>query len=144
MAKDALLRQKDNDLVRIKSDYDKMLMTRLSEGTAQMQIEAYRKENHKLLQMLAQTKEFKHFAECSLDSGDVRFMSPEQPSTARTSTAATDSADKSEEWIPQDAFKVAHDFRNKCAANVSKAMMNTLLTDLDKIWRQREDRKLQR
>ena len=53
LAKDALLRQKDNELVRIKSDYDKMLMTRLSEGTAQMQIEAYRTENHKLLQMLA-------------------------------------------------------------------------------------------
>ena len=142
LAKENLIRQKDNDLVRIKSDYDKMLMTRLSEGTAQMQIEAYRTENQKLLGMLAQTKEFKHFAECALDSGDVRFMSPSQPSTARTSTA--DPNEKSEEWIPQDAFKVAHDFRNKCAANISKAMMNTLLTDLDKIWRQREDRKLQR
>jgi len=43
-----------------------------------------------------------------------------------------------EDWIPEDAYKVAHDFRNKCASNISKAMMNTLLTDLDKIWRARE------
>ena len=26
-----------------------------------------------------------------------------------------------EDWIPEEAYKVAHDFRNKCAANVSKA-----------------------
>ena len=43
-----------------------------------------------------------------------------------------------EDWIPEEAYKVAHDFRNKCASNISKAMMNTLLTDLDKIWRARE------
>ena len=49
-----------------------------------------------------------------------------------------------EDWIPEDAYKVAHDFRNKCASNISKAMMNTLLTDLDKIWRAREKKQLNR
>lgn len=32
-------------MVKIKSDYDMMLMTRMSEGTTQMQVEAYRVEN---------------------------------------------------------------------------------------------------
>jgi len=29
-----------------------------------------------------------------------------------------------EDWIPEEAFKVAHDFRNRCAAQVSKSLMN--------------------
>ena len=41
--------------------------------------------------------------------------------------AADETVDESDSWIPEEAFKVAHDFRNKCAANVSKALMNTLL-----------------
>lgn len=46
--------------------------------------------------------------------------------------------DGSDDWIPEEAYKAAHDFRNKCASNVSKALMNTLLMDLNKIWRARE------
>jgi hypothetical protein len=38
-----------------------MLMTRLGEGTSQMQIEAYRTENARLLSMLSKTSEFKEF-----------------------------------------------------------------------------------
>ena len=49
-----------------------------------------------------------------------------------------------EDWIPEEAYKAAHDFRNKCAANVSKALMNTLLQDLNKIWRAREKRQISR
>lgn len=127
--------------MKVKSDYDGMLMTRLSEGTAQMQIEAYRRENARLLNMLSKTNEYREFAHSAIDSGNVRFMDPVMPAT--TTEVKPQLAEK-EDWIPEDAYKVAHDFRNKCAANISKAMMNTLLTDLDKIWRQREDKKLQR
>lgn len=139
LAKESQIRKQDDEMIKIKSDYDKMLMTRLSEGTAQMQIEAYRTENARLLQMLAKTAEYKDFALAAIDSGNVRFMNPEAPATA---TEIKPAAAEKEDWIPEDAFKVAHDFRNKCAANISKAMMNTLLTDLDKIWRAREDKKL--
>lgn len=106
-----------------------------------MQIEAYRTENARLLQMLAKTSEYKEFALAAIDTGNVRFMNPQ---SAATATAIKPGKEEKEDWIPEDAFKVAHDFRNKCAANVSKAMINTLLTDLDKIWRAREDKKLQR
>ena len=51
---------------------------------------------------------------------------------------------ESDDWIPEEAYKVAHDFRNKCAANISKALMNTLLSDLNKIWRAREKKQISR
>ena len=43
-----------------------------------------------------------------------------------------------EDWIPEAAFKVAHDFRNKCASQISQSLMNQMLQDLNKIWRERE------
>jgi len=36
-------------LIKVKHDYDTVLMSRMSEGTAQMQNEAYRAENYRLL-----------------------------------------------------------------------------------------------
>lgn len=116
-----------------------MLMTRLSEGTSQMQIEAYRMENARLLSMLATTEEYKDFAQLAIDSGSVRFMDPIAPAT----TTQVRPAEK-EDWIPEDAYKIAHEFRNKCASSISKAMMNQMLTDLNKVWRQRENKQIQR
>lgn len=49
-----------------------------------------------------------------------------------------------EDWIPEEAFKVAHDFRNRCAAQVSQSLMNQFLKDLNKIWKQREDKQIAR
>lgn len=91
--------------------------------------------------MLAKTEQYREFAEAALDSGSVRFMDPKaQPTQQEIKPAEIEK----EDWIPEDAYKVAHDFRNKCASNISKAMMNTLLTDLDKIWRAREKKQLNR
>ncbi len=73
----------------------------------------------------------------AIDSGNVRFMDPVAPAT--TTQVKAQNSEK-EDWIPEDAYKIAHDFRNKCAANISKAMMNTMLADLNKVWRQREDK----
>ena len=100
-----------------------MLMTRLGEGTSQMQLEAYRRENTRLLQMLAQTDDYREFANMALYSGynGVRFMDPKAEPTAAEIKPSTK---EKEDWIPEDAYKVAHDFRNKCASNISKAMMN--------------------
>ena len=106
--------------------------------------------------MLAQTKEFAHFAEYAQDSGasGARYMDP-LPEAHRSDRDCHYPKRKDhlkdfvadeeiEDWIPEEAYKVAHDFRNKCAANVSKALMNTLLHDLNKIWRAREKKQISR
>ena len=49
-----------------------------------------------------------------------------------------------EDWIPEDAFKVAHEFRNKCAGQISESLMNTFLKDLNKIWKARESKQIAR
>lgn len=142
----------EDDLTKAHGEIDRVVLGRRAEGTALMQAEAYRQENARLLGMLAETKEYSNFAKLALDSGEsgVRYMesSKSEEPAASASThdmkAADESEAESEKWIPEDAFKVAHDFRAKCAANVSKSMMNTLLQDLNKIWRAREKKQLSR
>ena len=92
--------------------------------------------------MLAKTSEFKDFAQFAQDtSGSVRYMDPRE---GTPTTQVTSPEGEKEDWIPEDAYRVAHDFRTKCASNVSKAMMNTLLADLNKIWRSREQKQMSR
>ena len=124
-------------------------MTRKAEGTAQIQIEAYRQENARLLKLLSQTKEYADFAGLAQDSGlGVRYMNPieneQAPSPNKSCREKKQEPVESDDWIPEEAYKVAHDFRNKCAANISKALMNTLLNDLNKIWRAREKKQISR
>ena len=85
--------------------------------------------------MLSKTKEYAGFASFAQDSGTgVRYMDTEESKTTSSSSISSrkrenigENDDGTDDWIPEEAFKAAHDFRNKCAANVSKALMNTLL-----------------
>ena len=160
-----LLRRKDSEMKRLQEELDQtrrsldtMVLQRKAEGTAQLQLESYRTENARLLTLLSKTPQYNQFAEFALDSGaGVRYMnatnpaekapSPNQPGRQKTRTGeATEGfgEENGDEWIPDEAYRVAHDFRNRCAANVSKALMNTLLSDLNKIWRAREKKQISR
>lgn len=80
---------------------------------------------------MASTKEFKNFAEFATDSGgNVRYLDPEkQPTTCHfpkyeSKLKNLSENEEMEDWIPEEAFKVAHDFRNRCAGQVSAPLMN--------------------
>jgi len=128
-------------------------MTRKSEGTALLEIEHYKADNERLVQMLAQTKEFSAFGKLALDTAEntIRYLNPGQAAQelkTKGYTRAPKSAHKfkaeAEDWIPEEAFRVAHDFRNRCASTVSQALMNQLLADLNKTWRDREKKSIAR
>ena len=110
--------------------------------------------------MLAKTPEYSNFAKFAIDSGDgVRFMNATNPAAEKAPSPnkkkdrnqdpeaeadETLDGENGDEWIPEEAFRVAHDFRSRCAAHVSKPLMNTLLSDLNKIWRAREKKQVSR
>lgn len=132
-------------------------MTRKSEGTALLEIEHFKADNERLVQMLAQTKEFEAFGKLALDSAEntIRYMNPGPEALAKQqgkchtygpkhTATLKDFKGEEDEWIPEEAFRVAHDFRNRCASTVSVALMNQLLADLNKIWRDREKKSVAR
>lgn len=102
---------------------DDTVLNRKSEGTALLQSEHYKADNQRLVKLLASTKEFANFGEFATDSGAaVRFLDPQrEPSTGHfpkyeSKLKSFKAGEEIEDWIPEEAFKIAHDFRNKCAA----------------------------
>lgn len=107
-------------------------MTRKSEGTALLEIEHYKVDNDRLVQMLATTKEFNSFGKLALDNteNNIRYMNPGpyvkemrankcHTRVPKSTLTLKDFKGEAEDWIPEEAFKVAHDFRNRCASTVS-------------------------
>ena len=161
MRKDSEIKRLRSELDQTRRSLDTVVLTRKAEGTAQLQLEAYRQENARLLALLAKTPQFGNFAEFAVDSGaGVRYMNATNPAEKAPSPnqsrqkpcTVTYEADPTEglgeengdEWIPEEAYRVAHDFRSRCASNVSQALMNTMLSDLNKIWRAREKKQISR
>mmetsp|Transcript_23640 Transcript_23640/g.23357 ORF Transcript_23640/g.23357 Transcript_23640/m.23357 type:complete len:107 (+) Transcript_23640:711-1031(+) len=106
-------------------------MQRKAEGTALLEIEHYKMDNERLIQMLSQTQEFSKVGQLAKDCGsNVRFMNPDRQPTGchypkkQSQLKDYKPSDEMEDWIPEEAFKLAHDFRNKCASSVSQSLMN--------------------
>lgn len=94
---------------------------------------------------MASTKEYKNFGEFATDSGEsVRYLDPQREPKAlaknESKLKSYKAGEEMEDWIPEEAFKVAHDFRNHCAGQVSASLMNQFLKDLNKSWKAREDK----
>ena len=128
---------------------DEAVLGRKSEGTALLQAEHFRKDNDRLVKLLASTKEFANFGEFAHESGAaVRYLDPErQPHSYKVTTNESKlksfkAGEEIEDWMPEEAFKIAHDFRNKCAGQISTSLMNTFLKDMNKVWKEREDKQI--
>lgn len=126
---------------------DDAVLGRKSEGTALLTSEHFRQDNERLIKLLASTKEFGNFGEFAHNSGAaVRYLDPQRQLTTchfpkyESKLKSFKAGEEKEDWLPEEAFKVAHDFRNRCAGQVSAPLMNTFLKDLNKIWKEREDK----
>lgn len=157
--KDRQIEELRRELEEARRKIDEVVMTRKSEGTALLEIEHYKADNERLIQMLAQTKEFSSFAKLALDTPEtnIRYMNPSaydyetrklgkchSRKPKQGDYTLKDFTDEEEDWIPEEAFKLAHDFRNRCASTVSQPLMNQLLTDLNAVWRDREKKRIAR
>ena len=119
-------------LFETQKQLDETVLSRKSEGTAQLQVEHYKVENERLLKLLADTDKYANFTQLlPPPAEEEEAPKPIVPKKNPKEFAVNEF----EDWVPQEAFKVAHDFRNKCALHVSTSMINQLLNDLNKIWR---------
>lgn len=49
-----------------------------------------------------------------------------------------------EEWIPNEAYSLGHKFREFHGNDLTPLLVNQLLADLNKIWREREKKQITR
>ena len=102
-------------------------------STYLVEIDQLKSDNCKLMDMLRQTKEYADFAGYVKDcGGNVRAAKENQAQNGEDFL----------DWIPDAAYKGAHEFRNKYGNELTPGLVNTLLSDLNKIWRDREKKQL--
>ena len=118
-------------LFETQKQLDEVVLSRKSEGTAQLQAEHYKVENERLLKMLADTDKYASFSQLLLPPAAEEDEEP-KPIVPKKDNKEFSVAEF-EDWVPPEAFKVAHDFRNKCALHVSTSMINQLLNKNNKI-----------
>ena len=82
--------------------------------------------------MLKSTKEFADFGNFVEDSGGQAIRVPSQTKDKKQK------AEEQRDWVPQDAYTVAHGFRMQHGNDLSPDLINQLLQDLNGLWHQRE------
>ena len=103
-----------------------------------MELEQLRKDNAKLQEMLKSTKEYADFGNFVADSGGRAIRLPSAQKEKKNFE------DDKSDWVPQDAFSMAHNFRAQHGNDLSSDLINQLLQDLNNLWRQREKKQLAR
>lgn len=156
--KDQQILELQEKLAECQRALDQMTMQRKNEGSALLQNEHYKLDNERLIKLLGATEQYSNFAEIATDSGaNIRCLDNKRAPVAKpkgnptgksqkngTKTKDFKAGEEFEDWIPEEAFKIAHDFRNKCASQIQVSLMNQFLTDLNKVWRAREQRQISR
>lgn len=51
---------------------------------------------------------------------------------------------ETEQWLPNEAYSVAHAFREHHGNDLTPQLINQLLGDLNRIWRERERKQINR
>jgi len=151
------------DLEEAKKTIHDLQQIKKSEGLAMLEIEHLRADVKRLVKMLKTTKEYSDFAEFADDNaGSIRFM---KGATGKTQvdtnykriTGKPDAEgvierlcvqeallEEKEMWTPHDAFRFAQEFRKKYDGELTDALLEKLLFELNRIWSRREQKRIQR
>ena len=119
--------------------YEELYLQKGADGALRVELDSLKRDNDRLLRMLKQTKEFAEFADFIEDSGG------QVKSVLATSNNLKVMVDlESEHWVPNEAYTLAHSFRERHGSDLTPTLINQLLGDLNKIWRERERKQIAR
>ena len=111
----------------------------------QIEIQQLKEDNRRLFEMIRHTKEFKDFAGFVEDSGGaVRSLKNENQVQGGQAIKIEESSEENTDWVPEPAFSLAHNFRRLHGNELTPDLVNSLLGDLNRIWRDREKKQITR
>ena len=111
----------------------------------QIEIQQLKEDNRRLFEMIRHTKEFKDFAGFVEDSGGaVRSLKNENQVQGGQAIKIEESNEENTDWVPEPAFSLAHNFRRLHGNELTPDLVNSLLGDLNRIWRDREKKQITR
>lgn len=142
-----ILREK---IVETEKSIDDLYFLKKNDSAILLEIEKLKEDVKRLVQLLRSTEEYKEFAEnANLMNDDIRFLKgvhKEKGTNKNFKLWADQRKLKSEFenffWIPTDAFKYANDFRIKYQGNFTEEIIESLLFELNKIWKEKHEKSI--
>mmetsp|Transcript_29065 Transcript_29065/g.52010 ORF Transcript_29065/g.52010 Transcript_29065/m.52010 type:complete len:347 (+) Transcript_29065:135-1175(+) len=132
---------RDNEIVglrekvrELQSQLDSTLLSRRGEASLRLQVEHYKDDQDRLLRLLKTTSEFKEFSDFAQSASNVHYHSSniEKPDSNPDS------------WFPAEALNLADNFLEKYGNVLPERAIRKLVEDLNKLWRAREKKLVQK
>jgi len=142
--KEAELQETKNELQNALKQIQDLTLRIKSEGATLLEIEHLRDDNAKLVSLLKRTKEYKEFAEYVEDSSGAIRVPTRSKTPGRRKTYSDYKKDPLDDWVPIEAFRLGQSFRMLNNGPLTDEIINKLLTDLNRIWRERERKQIDR
>lgn len=127
------------------------MLARKSDSTQLLELDQLKQDKQRLINLLRATKEYKEFSDFAEDSGgNFRYIQNEEvPHKKKRGTGAKqhilstldtmpEPESEKNNWIPEEAYSLAHEVRDQTSGEITPKLMNKLLLSLNKIWRVRE------
>lgn len=133
-----------NDHKVLQERCDEIYLQKGAEGGLKVEVGQLQHDNAKLLRLLKQTKEFQQFANFVEDSGGNVKSVPPPLHQQRRSEPSHEADLETDQWLPNEAYSLAHEFRENHGNDLTPNLINQLLGDLNKIWREREKKQITR
>jgi len=131
-SKEKMIKELEGEIRQLENQIDNLYIDRKVEGTALLQLEHLRADNERLVGLLKENKKTRKFAEFFEDSGGAIGL-PSEFSYGRM----LDKKGIKQNWIPQEAYKLAQDTLHKNKGRLDEAKINALISGLNQIWKER-------
>ena len=130
-------------------------LARRSEAQVQSLLQQLQMDNARLVKLLASTDEYKEFVAYAEDSGGLTYVPP-QPAGRRAESyqpplgppvrerVVRGAAHEAEYWVPSGTYALANDFRRTHVPSLPTETFAELLLRLNRVWRTREAKNLER
>ena len=138
-----LINQKQIEKIsELEKKIDEFYIQKESEGSLLLEIEHLKDDNVRLLEMLKNTKEFKDFAKSKSQNLNGTKLLQTFKSNNSVSNINNKSYSKSyntneivNTYVPNEAYELVQDFKNNNNLTISDSILNSLLSSLNKIWK---------
>lgn len=146
-------------LLATKEQLKYLHLARRSEAQVQALLQQLQLDNSRLVKLLASTEEYKEFVAYAEDSGGLTYVPPTALGAAGGAGKALDDGGslvptreravrganpEMEHWVPSDTYALANDFRRTHMPHLPMDLFAELLLRLNRVWRSREGRRLDR
>jgi chromosome segregation ATPase len=130
--------EKENRIRTLERQIDELYINRKSEAAMSLEIDHLKEDNIRLLQLLKTTSEFKDFAYLAEDvSGGIRYVRSTIDQNIKRPKSSMRIKDKMHyekvtprndlNWVPNEAYSYAFEFRNKNNLELSDMLLEELL-----------------